>query len=135
MRASLARTGTTAWERIEAAALAYVRFAATNPSKFKVMFGEDVADKSDFPSLRVAADGLMGIVTSAVVEGQRSGQIRAGDPLDFALMGWSIMHGLASLTVAGTLGRYAHAGPSGDQMPKRFIEILKAGIGSSPGRM
>jgi hypothetical protein len=105
-----------------------VRFAAKNPSKFKIMFGEDVSDKSDFPSLRVAADGLMGIVTSAVVEGQRSGQVRAGDPLDVALMGWSIVHGLASLTVAGTLGRYAHAGSSIEEMAKGFIEMMKVGL-------
>jgi AcrR family transcriptional regulator len=132
IREALAKTSTSPWERIEAVGTSYVRFAAANPAKFKVMFGEDVADKSDFPSLRVAADGLMGVVTGAVVEGQRSGVIRGGDPLDFALVGWSIMHGLASLLVAGPLTRYSHAGLGVEQMAKRFIEIMKVGIAASP---
>jgi AcrR family transcriptional regulator len=128
IRGALAATGAAPWDRIEAVGVTYVRFAATNPSKFKLMFGEDVADKSAFPSLRVAADGLMGIVTGAVVEGQRSGHIRPGDPLDFALLGWSIMHGLASLLVEGPLARYAQVGAPAEQMARRFIDILKIGI-------
>jgi hypothetical protein len=41
-----------------------------------------------------------------IAEGQAAGLLRAGDPMELALVLWSSMHGLAVLLTEGQLGRH-----------------------------
>jgi len=41
-----------------------------------------------------------------VLEGQAAGLLRAGDPMEIALVLWASMHGLAVLLTEGQLGRH-----------------------------
>ena len=41
-----------------------------------------------------------------IAEGQAAGVLRAGDPMEIALVLWSSMHGLAVLLTEGQLGRH-----------------------------
>jgi AcrR family transcriptional regulator len=115
-------------ERINALGVSYVKFAVAHPALFRLMFGEEIADKSAFPSLRAAADGLMATLTTTIAEAQRAKKIRPGDPLDMAVAGWAMMHGLASLLIEGPLARY----PQGKQLPedvaKMAVQMLRAGM-------
>lgn len=128
IRNDLAKGGSSPWDRIDAVGTAYVRFASEHPTRFRLMFGEELGDKSAFPALRVAADGLFGLVTAAVVDGQRIGEIREGDPTDMALAGWSIMHGLATLLLEGPIARYAGGAEGPAALAAKFIGFLRLGI-------
>lgn len=118
--------------RLEAAAVAYVTFAVRHPALFRLMFGEEIADKSAFPSLRAAADGMMAMLTTTIVEAQRAGLLRPGDPLDLALAGWAMMHGLSSLLVEGPLARYPHGKQAPEVTARMAIRLLRAGLDAPP---
>ncbi|MCP5066543.1 MAG: TetR/AcrR family transcriptional regulator [bacterium] len=97
--------------RLEAMAIAYVEFAAENPAHFRVMFGRDVPDIDKHPALREAHDVTDSLfrsgVTSVLEEVGATGPEIDVDR--FALMAWSLIHGLASLIVDGRVGDVGEA--------------------------
>ena len=82
-------------------ALAYVEFGLTNPAEYRVMFGPELADTTDFPSLRATGRGVLGGVAEAVRQLQNARLIGPGDPWLMASALWSTLHGLVMLTLDG----------------------------------
>ncbi len=96
-------------KRLEAMAIAYVEFAAENPAHFRVMFGRDVPDINKHPALREAHDVTDGLFRTGVAQVlEAAGKITV-DVDQFALMAWSMVHGLASLIVDGRVGDVGEA--------------------------
>lgn len=114
--------------RLDAMALTYFVFAVEQPAQFRVMFGPEVADKAKYPALRASADVIMAMLTQLIAENQRSGRVRAGDPLDLALAGWSMMHGLASLIVNGPVARYPQGSLAPRDLARSMIGLLHTGL-------
>jgi len=83
---------------------AYVRFAAANPSHYRVMFGDfrDLCEKD--PALQADAAAAFQVLVDAIRSLQAAGEIRADDPLQLAHFIWSVVHGVASLAIDGQLG-------------------------------
>lgn len=78
--------------------LAYVRFALDHPAHFEVMFRPSLY-RADDPAV-VAARSR----TSSALYGSAA-TVRAGHaPAQVGLAGWCLMHGLATLWLAGNLG-------------------------------
>lgn len=102
------------FRRLEAMAIAYVEFATEHPSHFRVMFGRDVPDIDEYPSLREAHDVANLLFRSAVLEVlDELGDLTLDlDADEFTLMAWSMIHGLASLMVDGRVGDVADANAS-----------------------
>ncbi|MDP7345041.1 MAG: TetR/AcrR family transcriptional regulator, partial [Alphaproteobacteria bacterium] len=73
MQAARDETDGLALAEFRAIGYAYVRFAASNPSHFRVMFGPEISDKSEHPSLREAADKAPQIIADAIAKCQRPG--------------------------------------------------------------
>lgn len=83
-----------------AIALAYVKFAAANPSHFRVMFGPEVTDRTQHDGLMDASERAFGILVRVIQSTQRSGLEGAeADPRRLAISAWATFHGLASLVV------------------------------------
>ncbi len=82
---------------------AYLDFAATHPSLYRLMFGID-CHKPDYPELLEAGQRAFGVVLRAAQECGHAGLIGARAPEEVALAGWTMVHGLASLHVDGVLG-------------------------------
>ena len=105
--AMLARTtaiddpGLTRQDRLLAIGGAYLRFAINEPNLFRLMYGGDALDTTDpdpdpDPDLEAAADPLLAqTALAAGAEGDTS------DPR--TLLAWSIVHGLAMLTLDNQL--------------------------------
>jgi AcrR family transcriptional regulator len=122
-------------KRFEAMAIAYVEFAVENPAHFRVMFGRDVPDINKHPALREAhdvTDGLFRTGVARVLEG--AGKIGIEVDTDhFTLMAWSLVHGLACLTIDGRVGDVGEdAVEPGEQvrslttLVKTFVQTMKA---------
>lgn len=94
-------------ERFRALGLAYVGFASSHPSHFRVMFAPEVAgkfapgvaNKFAYPTLAEAAAEAFGLLVDAIAECQRAGAVKEGDPKELALAAWSVVHGLSALVV------------------------------------
>jgi AcrR family transcriptional regulator len=128
MSEAAARASDDPWARLDALGTAYLVFAVSNAAQFRLMFGAEVGDKQQYPELRAAADAMMGMLVQAVVEAQRAGAIRPGDPLDLALTGWSAIHGLCALYIDGPLARYPYGKQAPAEVARMVIANLRAGL-------
>ncbi len=81
---------------------AYVRWAVTHPDQYRVMFGADT-DKSQHPSLSIAAEQAFGELLEVVALCQARGILRGQEPRQAAGPLWSLVHGIASLAIDGEL--------------------------------
>ena len=101
-----AAAGKTGVERLELCGLAYVNFALRWPGHFTAMF--DLAPQSGEGSPQVDNAALAGemafqTLVGFIVQCQNEKVFPEVDPLPFALMAWSVVHGIAKLAVSGHL--------------------------------
>ena len=91
-----------ALDRLKHAGLAYVAFAMRRPEHFAVMFDAPVSKhkKADAAEARERAFGTL---RNFVKNCQDEGQLPSGEPLEFALLAWSMVHGIAKLAITGRL--------------------------------
>jgi AcrR family transcriptional regulator len=102
----LALTG--AWERhgrgrsgFEAMGAAYVGFAVTHSSHYRVMFGRFVESCSKDDEFVREATAAFQVLVDALVEQQQAGLVRQDDPSMLARFIWSIVHGISMLAIDG----------------------------------
>lgn len=126
------RALTEAWERpgkgparFTAMGRAYVRFAADNPSHYRVMFGGFRALCGKDPALEADAQASFDVLVTALGELQRSGDVRDGDLLELARFTWATVHGVAMLTIDGQLGPEPSAS---DALIEVSLERLRAAL-------
>ncbi len=108
-------------------AIAYVEFAAENPAHFRVMFGRDVPDINKHAALREAHDVTDGLFRAGVADVfDEVGQIGMEVDVDqFALMAWSLVHGLASLTVDGRVGDVGEAAVAPGEHVRSMTNLIR----------
>ena len=88
--------------RLKRAGLAYVEFALRRPEHFTVMFDAAVSEHKTPESAQVAEQAfgtLLGLVKSC----QDEGRLPSKDVHQFALLAWSMVHGVAKLATAKRL--------------------------------
>ena len=88
--------------RLKRAGLAYVEFALRRPEHFTVMFDAAVS-KHQTPDSAEAAGQAFGTLLNLVKSCQDEGRLPSGDPHQFGLLAWSMVHGIAKLATARRL--------------------------------
>ena len=101
-----AAAGKTGVERLELCGRAYVNFALCWPGHFTAMF--DLAPQRGEGRLQAdnrasAGDIAFQTLVGFIAQCQNEKVFPEGDPLRFALMAWSVVHGIAKLAVSGRL--------------------------------
>lgn len=126
----------SAWEEggrgpaaFEAMGAAYVRFATTNPSHYRVMFGGVVDPQAAAGDLQREAAGAFGALVDAIGELQRAGVVRTDDSLVTARFVWAVVHGVAMLGIDGQLREPEAV----DGLTRYAIERLGAGLRPDAG--
>ena len=100
---------------------AYVHWAVTHPDYYQVMFGSEL-DKSDKPELLTAGARAFDDLLDAIVRCQQANLLPVGDPREIAGPTWSLLHGIALLTIGSD---FSHVGIRDD--PQALAErSLKA---------
>jgi AcrR family transcriptional regulator len=94
----------TAGQRFRAAGQAYTGFALAHPAHFAVMWQRDLLHQDD-PALAAAGDTTFELLLGSVREIQSEGWAAGGDPQAVAYLAWSVVHGLATLWLGGSLQR------------------------------
>ena len=108
--------------------IAYVRFALTHPSHLRIMFGPEIRDKTAHPSLHTASERAFELLVSTIVEGQRAGRIRRGDPMDLAVSAWALVHGLSALIIDGQLQQQVKTPRDAEALAARVCGLLRTGL-------
>ncbi|GAB6098023.1 TetR/AcrR family transcriptional regulator [Desulfatiferula olefinivorans] len=91
--------GNDVLKRFQQSGLAYIDFAAAQPSHYRVMFSAGEHRLRD--DLNQRAGQAFGILYDCIVSGRREGLIRNGDPFEQAMAAWSLVHGHAMLIIDG----------------------------------
>lgn len=95
--------------RMDPMGAAYVRFAVTHPSHYRVMFGGAVPGDAGKTPADETTDAF-GVLVDAIVAQQQAGFLRRDDPRQLALYVWAVVHGVAMLALDGMLPETARAG-------------------------
>ena len=82
---------------------AYLQFAVAHPSHYRVMFGRFIESCVRDPELVEEAQAAFQALVDALVAQQRDGEVRRDDPVMLARFVWSVVHGIAMLTIDGQL--------------------------------
>lgn len=109
------RGGDDFWTRMAAMAEAYVSFANEHRPYFDVMFS---APPHPGCGSEKAGERAFGILEGAIREGQRIGEIRAGDTVMLARSVWAMVHGISTLRL--------DAGEPG--FVRQTAEVLRSGL-------
>jgi AcrR family transcriptional regulator len=94
----------TAGQRFRAAGRAYTGFALGHPAHFAVMWQRDLLHQDD-PELVTAGDTTFALLLGSVRDIQSEGWAAGRDPQAVAYLAWSVVHGLATLWLGGSLQR------------------------------
>ncbi|MET0591791.1 MAG: TetR/AcrR family transcriptional regulator [Polyangiaceae bacterium] len=90
--------------RAQNVGVAYVLFAVEHPTRFRVMVGYGVQSRMNQVALAGAALSAYKLVRDVLVDGVKTKE--GGEIGDFEVLGWwSVVHGLAFLTIDGHLGK------------------------------
>lgn len=88
----------------EAMGRAYLAFAVSHPSHYRVMFGRFAEATAYDPDLAQEAAAAFQALVDALVARQRDGAVRADEPVLQARFVWATTHGIAMLVIDGQLG-------------------------------
>jgi AcrR family transcriptional regulator len=94
----------SAAQRFGAAGRAYAGFALAHPAHFAVMWQRDLLHQDD-PELAAAGDTTFELLLGSVRGIQSEGWAAGSDPKAVAYLAWSVVHGLATLWLGGSLQR------------------------------
>jgi AcrR family transcriptional regulator len=114
-RARQSATSTFA-ARLDAMAVAYVRFASKHRAHYEVMFGDAAFQESEY------AVRAFRILEETIRQGQEAGEIRLGDPVQLARMLWSLVHGISTLRLE----------PNPTKLTLFSAEVLRTGLYLKP---
>ncbi|OSC37232.1 TetR/AcrR family transcriptional regulator [Mycobacterium decipiens] len=81
---------------------AYVLWAVTHPDYYQAMFGAET-NKGDHPELLTAGERAFDDLLEAITRCQDAHVLPSGDPREVAGPAWSLLHGIASLTIGRDL--------------------------------
>lgn len=110
-------------------AVAYLRFAASHPAHFRVMFGPEVAGSVAKGTTPVAAGAAFQVLIDSVVRAQAAGIVRDGEAVSRAIGLWSVAHGAAMLHIDGMI-----PGEAFEQVAVTLVAQHFEGLATERGR-
>jgi AcrR family transcriptional regulator len=129
MLESAERTRGTPARRLRLAARAYVDFALANPAAFRIMFRPELADLSACPSAGAAGSRAYSVLLRLVDENFR-GPCVGPDRLEaITTMHWSMVHGLSTLLLDGSLGRRMRSARDTEALIDRTLDLFSRTAG------
>jgi AcrR family transcriptional regulator len=121
----------TSWEEggrgddaFRAMGVAYIRFAANNPSHYRVMFGGFVDPQAQDPELGAEAEGAFQALVDSIVALQQARILHTDDTRLMSRYVWALVHGMAMLTIDGQLPEPGAV----EQLMQYAFDRLRTGI-------
>ena len=109
--------------------VAYVRFAQEHPAEYRVMFGVELADRTDLPNLETAGLGVFDLLRDGIARLQQAGVLGQGDAGLMAITAWATLHGLVMLSLDRQTAKTGHPV---DILVEAALDLLMAGMRAAP---
>jgi len=93
------RSGNDALSCLADMSMAYVDFAVSNPSNYRLMFGREGLIKSPTPELRANAQAAFNVFQEVIRDWQQNNSSINGEPIFLTNVLWSTVHGLSMLLI------------------------------------
>lgn len=90
-------------DRLKRAGLAYIGFALHRPEHFTVMFDAPTRVETDYPDSAKASEEAFNTLLAFVKSCQDERRFPSGNTREFAMLAWSMVHGIAKLATTGRL--------------------------------
>jgi AcrR family transcriptional regulator len=128
IRTTLREAPGDSFEQLQAVARAYVQFAREHPWLMREMFSGLTIEREAFPDLSAASKDVFMTYWEVVKRGQEEGKIIDVDPGALSGVLWSLLHGVAMLTIENQIRPYTE-GPGGVERVTRFsVQMLYEGL-------
>lgn len=82
---------------LQAAGIAYIRFARQNPEKYQLMFGRGIVDAHLYTELKTSGRASFQVLQDIVEQGVQQGVFKDQNSEVVANTAWALVHGLATL--------------------------------------
>jgi AcrR family transcriptional regulator len=129
IQSTLREASEDSFEQLQAIGRAYVQFAQEHPWLMREMFSGLTVEREAFPELYAASKTVFQLYMEVVRRGQERVSIIDGDPGALAGVLWSLLHGVAMLTIENQMRPYTD-GPDGAERVTRFsVQMLYEGLG------
>jgi len=129
MLESAERTRGTPARRLRLAARAYVDFALANPAAFRIMFRPELADLSACPSAGAAGSRAYSVLLRLVDQNFRGPRVGPDRLEAITTMHWSMVHGLSTLLLDGSLGRRMRSARDTEALIDRTLDLFSRSAG------
>jgi AcrR family transcriptional regulator len=129
MLESAERTRGTPARRLRLAARAYVDFALANPAAFRIMFRPELADLSACPSAGAAGSRAYSVLLRLVDQNFRGPRVGPDRLEAITTMHWSMVHGLSTLLLDGSLGRRMRSARDTEALIDRTLDLFSRTAG------
>jgi len=110
--------------RLDAMALAYVRFAMEHQAYYEVMFSSPAEKKRLTREQCAAAESSFRILEDTIRDGKARGEVRAGCSTMLARAVWSLVHGISTLKLETDLSETG----GGTKLVLFCSEMMKTGV-------
>jgi AcrR family transcriptional regulator len=117
---------------------AYIEFAQAHRVEYQLMFGDVIADLSEFDGLREAANACYAVPLAIIDEGIRAGEFLPAPAITHGAAIWTALHGVSSLLINFDARTEVHA-PALESIRylrssyREVLTILLRGISVAPG--
>ncbi|MCZ8157212.1 MAG: TetR/AcrR family transcriptional regulator [Leptospira sp.] len=108
--------------------LAYVEFALRHPDLFQIMYGNQIQNHSEYPTLRQSEDLPFQILLDIISETKKEGRLVAVDIQKTTIAAWTMVHGIAMLLLGKQVMFRSSNLKEAKQMTKELIEQLYTGL-------
>ena len=98
VESAIAKADKSTRQQLIAASETYVRFALDRADRLQVMFRPIEVEK--YPNLLEVSQASLNRLFEIVKAGQEKGELRSGDPHEMTKAIWTMVHGIAALSIA-----------------------------------
>ena len=127
LAAAMNRTN-DAGRRLSALGEAYVHHALRHGRLYQLMFSAETADRASYRELYEVSEMMFALLVDAVRAGQSAGVVRAGSPMDMALVAWCAVHGVTSLALDRRLAMSCFKGRATEELAAVVLRGIGTGI-------
>lgn len=110
---------------------AFLRYAAANPEKYRLIFGTSIEQPENYPHLVEAGQRCFAVLLNLIARGIERGEFIQAEPMLLANVCWSGIHGFSSLWIDGLFAR-RELPADFDTMLSTQIRLITRSISANP---
>ena len=113
--------------RLDAVAIAYVRFAVTHPARYRLMWAPTPRGR-DYPALHSAASAAGDALAAALAAWSGAADVAQDRPVERLFVLWSLLHGLVGLILDEQLPHEILKSVPIEVLVQTAMRVLRAGL-------